>query len=75
MDTRVAADVTRRSYSRCADRADVVLYAIEGGGHTWPGGGALPEWFVGSTTQSIDAAELMWEFFRDHPLQQPLVER
>jgi len=68
-DSRVARDVVRREYSRCAE--DVVLYTIEGGGHTWPGGGEMPEWFVGRTTRSIDASETMWQFFREHPLRRP----
>lgn len=68
VEATVAADVTRRTYTNCADDADVVLYIIAGGGHTWPGGKPLPEWFVGRTTRSIDATRLMWEFFGDHPL-------
>ncbi len=68
IDSPVAADVTRRSYTNCADGADVVLYTIEGGGHTWPGGKPLPEWFAGPTTRSIDASSQMWAFFREHPL-------
>jgi polyhydroxybutyrate depolymerase len=67
-DTSVASDVTRRVYSRCAGGADVAFYTIEGGGHTWPGGGPVPEWFVGRTTHSVSASRLMWEFFRNHPL-------
>jgi polyhydroxybutyrate depolymerase len=67
--SRVAADVTRRRYAACAGGASVVLYTVEGGGHTWPGGGALPEWFVGKTTHSISATREMWTFFRDHPHQ------
>ena len=69
VESTVAADVTRRVYTSCADNADVLLYTIQGGGHTWPGGTPLPEWFVGRTTRSIDATSLMWSFFRDHPLQ------
>ena len=67
---RVAPDVVRREYVDCARRADVVLYTIEGGGHTWPGGDTRvsPEWFVGRTTRSIDASRIMWDFFRAHPL-------
>ena len=69
VESRVAPDVTRREYTTCVSRAPVVLYTIEGGGHTWPGGAAayLPEWFVGTTTQSIDASSIMWEFFSRHP--------
>jgi polyhydroxybutyrate depolymerase len=67
-DSAVAEDVTRRAYTNCADDAAVVLYTVKGGGHTWPGGKPLPEWFVGPTSRSINATSLMWEFFREHPL-------
>lgn len=53
-------------YSNC--EAEVVFYTIEGGGHTWPGGGYLPAILTGSTTQDIDASRRMWEFFQEHPL-------
>jgi polyhydroxybutyrate depolymerase len=69
IDSAVAVDVTRRTYPSCAGDAAVVLYTIRGGGHSWPGGGPLPEWFVGPTSQSIDASSLMWAFFRAHPLR------
>jgi polyhydroxybutyrate depolymerase len=68
VESMVAPDVTRRAYTNCADDADVVLYTIQGGGHTWPGGTPLPKWFVGVTTRSIDATSLMWSFFSEHPL-------
>ena len=68
LDSVVAADVTRREYPDCADSATVVLYTIRGGGHSWPGGKPLPEWFVGPTSSDIDATSVMWEFFRQHPL-------
>jgi polyhydroxybutyrate depolymerase len=68
IESTVAADVTRRAYTNCADDAAVVLYTIQGGGHTWPGGTPLPKWFVGRTTHSINATNLMWSFFGEHPL-------
>ena len=68
VDSRVAAGVTRREYTACAAGASVVLYTVAGGGHTWPGGERMPEWFVGRTSQSISATNIMWAFFRDHPL-------
>lgn len=68
VESTVASDVTRRAYTNCADDAAVVLYTIQGGGHTWPGGTPLPKWFVGRTTRSIDATSLMWSFFSEHPL-------
>jgi polyhydroxybutyrate depolymerase len=70
VESAVAADVTRREYTACTHEAAVVLYTVIDGGHTWPGGMQLPEWFTGSTTNSIDATRLMWAFFREHPLRQ-----
>jgi polyhydroxybutyrate depolymerase len=69
VDSAVAPGVTRRGYSSCAGDAAVVLYTIAGGGHTWPGGERMPEWFVGRTSRSIDATSVMWAFFRAHSLR------
>ena len=45
----------------------VALVTIDGGGHTWPGADAfnigLP---IGKTSSSIDANQVMWEFFGRH---------
>jgi poly(3-hydroxybutyrate) depolymerase len=30
----------------------------------------LPEWLAGSTSNSVSATDLMWSFFRQHPLRQ-----
>lgn len=68
VESVVATDVTRREYTSCADGAAVVLYTVRDGGHTWPGGGPLPEWFVGTTSNSIDATSQMWSFFREQRL-------
>jgi len=68
VDSAIAADITRSAYTQCADDATVVLYTIRGGGHTWPGGGPLPEAWVGPTNREIDASSLMWVFYRGHPL-------
>ena len=58
-------DATAASYTDCADNAEVVIYTIEGAGHTWPGGSNLP--FFGATSTSVAASEIMWEFFEGHP--------
>jgi polyhydroxybutyrate depolymerase len=68
VETAVARDVVLREYTHCADNATVALYAVRGAGHTWPGGGPLPEWFVGPTSNSIDGAQTLWAFYREHPL-------
>jgi polyhydroxybutyrate depolymerase len=64
----VAADVTRLEYTNCANDAVVVLYTVQGGGHSWPGGKPMPAWIVGPTSRSLDATSLMWAFFREHKL-------
>jgi polyhydroxybutyrate depolymerase len=70
IESAVAADVTRREYTGCAGDATVVLYTIHRGGHTWPGGEPLPEWFLGRTSRSVDATRQMWEFFQEHRLRE-----
>lgn len=60
---RIAPDVLRATYVDCD--ADVVVYTVEGGGHSWPGGGHMPQWLVGRTSRSISATEEMWTFFRE----------
>jgi polyhydroxybutyrate depolymerase len=62
----VGSEVSRLQYSRCARDAEVVLYAIDGGGHTWPGG--RPLHFVGHTTNDVNATRVTWEFFSRHSL-------
>jgi polyhydroxybutyrate depolymerase len=70
VESVVAADVTRLEYTDCADDAAVVLYTVKGGGHSWPGGKPLPEWYVGPTSRSVDATSLMWAFYREHRLRE-----
>lgn len=61
------AKVTLKRYGMCQEGAEVLLYKIEAGGHTWPGAKEGP-FFLGKTTQDIDANELMWQFFERHPM-------
>jgi polyhydroxybutyrate depolymerase len=56
-------------YSECESGADVELRAIEGGGHTWPGGFQyLPERMIGKTSREFEANEVIWKFFLAHLL-------
>ncbi|WP_297435462.1 PHB depolymerase family esterase [Thermococcus sp.] len=55
-------------YSNCSNGVDVILYGVEGGGHTWPGGYLyLPRSVIGKTSRDIDANEVIWKFFSNHP--------
>jgi polyhydroxybutyrate depolymerase len=58
---------TRRlTHPRCVGGAKVVLYSVEGGGHTWPGGKQyLPEQVIGYTARELDASREMWRFFAE----------
>lgn len=47
----------------------VVLYAIKGHGHHWPGGNsALPKSIAGPNTATINATDIIWEYFKQHTL-------
>jgi polyhydroxybutyrate depolymerase len=60
----VAADVTLLDFAACDGGLAVQLYRVEGGGHTWPGGPEVPR--LGPVTHSIDATDLMLDFFAAH---------
>ena len=57
--------VMRQTLTECA--ADMTLYGIYWGGHTWPGH-PISARGLGQTTNDIDATVLTWEFFREHLL-------
>jgi polyhydroxybutyrate depolymerase len=59
--------VRKEVYGQGREGTEVVLYTIEGGGHTWPGGYQyLREGFIGKTSRDIDATEVIWNFFKRH---------
>ncbi len=52
------------------NRTAVKLYKLNGGGHTWAGGiNFFPRMIVGNVCRDFDAAEVIWEFFKNHPKQ------
>jgi polyhydroxybutyrate depolymerase len=63
----IASDVTRVTWAGGRDGADVDYYVIAGGGHAWPGAPAavarFADGFLGHTTASISASQIMWDFF------------
>ena len=69
VETAVATSVTRFEYVDCAEDASVILYVIQDGGHTWPGGEPAAEWLgLGHTSNAVDATAEIWSFFMDHTL-------
>jgi polyhydroxybutyrate depolymerase len=65
IDPEDGTRVRKIVYGKCKDGVEVVLYEIQGGGHTWPRGPRyLPEFIVGKTSQDIDANQTVWRFFK-----------
>jgi polyhydroxybutyrate depolymerase len=62
--------VTRRAFDDvCTNQTSVILYDIEGGGHTWPGGNNpnLPgPGGPGLTSYDINASSIIWDFMNTH---------
>jgi polyhydroxybutyrate depolymerase len=59
--------VLRKEFTKGIDKTEVILYKIDGGGHTWPGGlQYLPAWLIGKTSRDINANEVIWNFFKSH---------
>jgi polyhydroxybutyrate depolymerase len=68
---QIAPDVVRTGWTGCAPDGDIVLLTIQGGGHTWPGPIDVSKLGIedlGATTSSIDATQLILDFFDTHPL-------
>lgn len=61
-------DLRHTAYGGCRAGADVELYTVLGGGHAWPGG--QPGWRGGDVpTAELNASQVIWEFFAEHPLR------
>lgn len=62
--------VRRESYSRCKNNAEVVLYAIEGGGHGWHGSTDerlnSRRSLMGNLSRELNSTEVVWDFFERH---------
>ena len=71
---RIGRAVMNR-YGPCQSGTEVVLWTVEDGGHSWPGGRTFPGvellglGKLGNVNRDIHASELMWEFFKKHPLK------
>ena len=62
------AEVTTDIWNNCRADTEVELNTLEGFGHAWPGG--RPGSYRGDDpTSSIEASEVMWQFFSRHRRQ------
>ncbi|MCH8095185.1 MAG: hypothetical protein IH953_11405 [Chloroflexi bacterium] len=58
--TRIRLD----TYSESDGEVQVLIYTVEGGGHTWPGGSQyVPEIVIGQVSHDLKAKEAIWDFF------------
>jgi polyhydroxybutyrate depolymerase len=62
-----ATSVTRNTYGPGKDNAEIILYIIRNGGHTWPGTPGYKA-SLGLSSQNVSANDQMWEFFEAHPM-------
>ena len=62
---RLVADVVQTRYTGCRDGTAVIVDAVVGGGHTWPGAreNLVP---IGRTARDFDATAAIWTFFASY---------
>ena len=67
-DPKDGTRARKETYGNCKDGTGVILYAIEDGGHTWPGGYQyLNRRIIGKANRDMDANEVIIDFFKRHP--------
>lgn len=71
VDGKVIGEAAFSSFQGCPKNADVSLWTLRDGGHTWPRG-RLTIWEIrlglGKVNKDISASEEMWRFFKAHSL-------
>lgn len=66
VDPEDGTRVIVEGYTDCKDSADVQIYGVFNGGHTWPGHPIEAPFDLGRTSLDIDATHIISEFFREH---------
>ncbi|MBN1254618.1 MAG: hypothetical protein JXA50_05030 [Deltaproteobacteria bacterium] len=56
------------TYDKGINDSEVIQYLIFNQGHAWPGE-KKPRWGADTPSKTVNATELMWEFFKKHPKQ------
>ncbi|MEM9386837.1 MAG: PHB depolymerase family esterase [Pseudomonadota bacterium] len=60
--------VVRERNGACERGGSVIFFAIEGGGHTWPGSPVPANALAGRISQELSASQVIWQFFADKRL-------
>jgi len=58
------------SFRECPEDAPLILYAVLGGGHVWPGVRDFESELLGEVSMDFNASEVIWEFFQQHHLDE-----
>jgi polyhydroxybutyrate depolymerase len=64
--TQIDTEIQLIEYGACTNGAQVQLYRVDPGGHTWPGAFDVPS--LGYTTHQINATDLIWSFLASFTL-------
>ncbi|MDQ7028155.1 MAG: PHB depolymerase family esterase [Anaerolineae bacterium] len=56
-------------FNTCPDDAAVVLFAVVGGGHVWPGIRDFDSQLLGEVNMDYNASEVIWDFFSQYTLE------
>lgn len=69
-DPATGGPITRTTWDCRAVGSAAESYVIGGGGHSWPGSAffGLIGFIVGPTATSLDATDVIWDFFAEHHL-------
>ena len=64
VDVSDGTTVTRLAFDfNCTENSRVMVYAITGGGHSWPGSRYKLQSFEGPISRDIDASSMIWNYF------------
>jgi polyhydroxybutyrate depolymerase len=75
VEVKRTGNAMMRRYFSDKDNTEFVIWTLEDGGHTWPGGRIFPNvealglGEMGEVNMDINASYLMWEFFKKHSLK------
>ena len=68
LDPRDGTRIQLDTYSGCEGGVSMVLYTVNGGGHTLPGGTQyVLKFVIGRVSRDLHAGEAIWQFFEGAP--------
>jgi polyhydroxybutyrate depolymerase len=64
------SSVATFTFNDCPENAPLMLYAVFGGGHTWPGIRDFESSVLGEVNMDFNATEVIWDFFSQRSLDE-----